>query len=53
MVVWMSTLFMLYAMELNLDKCADYAMRQVDLRDYPDSFALCGLPIVKVVSFFN
>ena len=38
----------LYLVELKLDKSADEAMRQIDLKEYPKRFALCGLPIVKV-----
>lgn len=38
----------LYVMELKLNRTADTAMRQIDLKDYPKRFALCGLPIVKV-----
>ena len=38
----------LYLIELKLNCSADVAMRQIDLRDYPSRFALCGLPIVKV-----
>ena len=38
----------LYAIELKLDKTADAAMQQIDLKNYPERFALCGLPIVKV-----
>ena len=34
--------------EQKLNKSADTAMRQIDLKDYPSRFALCGLPIVKV-----
>ena len=34
--------------ELKLDKNADEALRQIDLKQYPERFALCGLPIVKV-----
>ncbi len=42
----------LYVMELKLDKSADDAMRQIDLKHYPERFALCGLPVVKVgISF--
>ncbi len=34
------------------DKDADCAMRQIDLKNYPERFALCGLPVVKVgISF--
>ena len=38
----------LYLLELKLDKSANTAMRQIDLKNYPERFALCGLPIVKV-----
>ncbi len=38
----------LYVMELKLDKTADNAMDQINLNNYPERFALCGLPIVKV-----
>ena len=38
----------LYLFELKLNKTADAAMRQIDLKEYPKRFALCGLPIVKV-----
>lgn len=38
----------LYIIELKLDKTADNAMQQIDLKNYPERFALCGLPIVKV-----
>lgn len=38
----------LYIIELKLDKDADAAMKQIDLKNYPERFALCGLPIVKV-----
>ena len=31
-----------------MDKPADDAMRQIDLKHYPERFALCGLPVVKV-----
>lgn len=44
----MRTQTTLYIMELKLNKSADAAMRQIDLKDYPSRFALCGLPIVKV-----
>ena len=43
----------LYVMELKLDKTADTAMQQIDLRNYPERFALCGLPIVKVAVNFD
>ena len=38
----------LYIIEVKLNKDADAAMRQIDLKQYPERFALCGLPIVKV-----
>ena len=42
----------LYVVELKLDKGADAAMEQIDLKQYPERFRLCGLPVVKVgVSF--
>ena len=42
----------LYIMELKLRDDAETALEQIDLKKYPDRFALCGLPIVKVgISF--
>ena len=38
----------LYLFELKMNKSAAAAMKQIDLKDYPARFALCGLPIVKV-----
>ena len=38
----------LYVVELKLDKSAETAMNQIDLKNYPERFALCGLPVVKV-----
>lgn len=38
----------LYIIELKLNQNAETAMRQIDLKDYPSRFALCGLPVVKV-----
>ena len=38
----------LYVIELKLDQTAEAAMQQIDLKNYPERFALCGLPIVKV-----
>ena len=38
----------LYLFELKLNKSAETAMKQIDLKNYPKRFALCGLPIVKV-----
>ena len=43
----------LYVMELKLDKNANEAMEQIDLKNYPERFALCGLPIVKVAVSFD
>lgn len=43
----------LYVMELKLDKDASSAMEQINLKDYPERFALCGLPIVKVAVSFD
>ena len=44
----MRTQTTLYIVELKLNKTADAAMSQIDLKNYPERFALCGLPIVKV-----
>ena len=38
----------LYLIELKLDKSADDAIEQINLKNYAERFALCGLPIVKV-----
>ena len=38
----------LYLFELKLNKSADDAMQQIDLKQYSQRFALGGLPIVKV-----
>ena len=38
----------LYLIELKLDKSADKAIEQINLKNYAERFALCGLPIVKV-----
>lgn len=38
----------LYVMELKLGKDASSAMQQIELKNYPQRFALCGLPVVKV-----
>ena len=43
----------LYLMELKLDKSANEAMEQINLKNYSERFALCGLPIVKVGISFN
>ena len=46
--VVMRTAHTLYIIEVKLDKSAGEAMGQIDLKHYPERFALCGLPIVKV-----
>ena len=38
----------LYLVELKLNKSAQAAMSQIDLRQYAKRFALCGLPVTKV-----
>lgn len=38
----------LYLFELKLNKSAEAAMNQIDLKNYPARYALCGLPIVKI-----
>lgn len=43
----------LYLMELKLNKNAAAAMEQINLKNYPERFALCGLPMVKVVVNFD
>lgn len=49
----MRTQTTLYIVELKLNKTADAAMSQIDLKNYPERFALCGLPIVKVAINFD
>lgn len=44
----MRTATILYVVELKINKSADAAMQQIDLKNYPERFALCGLPVVKV-----
>ena len=46
--VVLRTSSILYVMELKLNQGAEAAMRQIDLKQYPERFALCGLPVVKV-----
>ena len=38
----------LYLFELKLNKNAQTAMNQIDLKDYASKFSLTGLPVVKV-----
>ena len=49
----MRTAKALYVVELKLNKDADTAMQQIDLKNYPERFALCGLPIIKVSINFD
>ena len=44
----MRTATTLYVVELKLNQSAEAAMQQIDLKNYPERFALCGLPVVKV-----
>ena len=46
--VVMRTGLALYVIELKMNRSAETAMKQIDLKDYPSRFALCGLPVVKV-----
>ena len=44
----MRTAQKLYLLELKLNRSAEAAMKQIDLKNYPARFALCQLPVVKV-----
>ena len=44
----MRTATTLYVVELKLNQSAEAAMQQIDLKNYPERFALCSLPVVKV-----
>ena len=44
----MRTATTLYIVELKLNQSAEAAIQQIDLKNYPERFALCGLPMVKV-----
>ena len=46
--VVMRTALALYIIELKMNQSAEAAMKQIELKDYPSRFALCGLPVVKV-----
>ena len=46
--VVMKTSKAIYLFELKLNKSAEAAMKQIDLKDYSSKFALVGLTIVKV-----
>ena len=43
----------LYLFELKLNQRAEVAMNQIDLKDNPSRFAMCGLPIIKVSINFD
>ena len=43
----------LYLIEVKLNKDAQTAMRQIDLKDYASRFAECGLPVTKVAINFD
>ena len=49
----MRTATRLYLVELKLDRSAEAAMQQIDLKQYPERFALCGLHVVKVAIDFD
>lgn len=38
----------LYVIELKVGQSAEIALEQINLKEYPERFALCGLPVVKV-----
>ena len=42
-----------YVVELKIGSTAAAAMAQIDLRQYPERFALAGLPVVKVAVSFD
>lgn len=44
----MQTQKALYLFELKMNRSAAAAMRQIDLREFPSRFAMCGLPVVRV-----
>ena len=49
----MRTATKLYLVELKLDRSTETAMQQIDLKQYPERFALCGLPVVRVAVNFD
>jgi len=49
----MRTATTLYIVELKLNQSAEVAIQQIDLKNYPERFALCGLPMVKVSINFD
>ena len=44
----MRTAQKLYLFELKLNRSAEAAMKQIDLKNYPTRFALCQLPVLKI-----
>ena len=42
-----------YERTFGLDTTAGEAMEQINLKNYPERFALCGLPVVKVAINFD
>ena len=49
----MRTATRLYLVELKIGSSADTAMQQIDLKQYPERFSLCGLPVIKVAIDFD
>ena len=49
----MRTATTLYIFALKLNQSAEAAIQQIDLKNYPERFALCGLPMVKVSINFD
>lgn len=43
----------LYLVELKLNQSAETAMKQIDLQNYSERFALCGLPTIRVAINFS
>ncbi len=49
---WQQVLYIIFSL-LGYYAGADAAMQQIDLKQYPERFALCGLPVVKVAIDFD
>ena len=49
---WQQVLYIIFSL-LGYYAGADAAMQQIDLKQYPERFALCGLPVVKVAIAHN
>ncbi len=43
----------IYLIELKFNKSSEEAVKQIDIKNYPERFALRGLPVVKVGLNFN